>query len=67
MYIFKGIWSVGIATKICNLNTTPGGNDSESWVYCSDGTMKHNNIDVYNGIEVPSEGDVVVTYMFLFS
>ncbi|KAL1140102.1 hypothetical protein AAG570_000034 [Ranatra chinensis] len=58
-----GVWGIGVATKKCNLNKSPGGCDSESWVYCSDGTMKQNDTVVHMNIETPAEGDIIgVTY-----
>ncbi|KAK9504612.1 hypothetical protein O3M35_010909 [Rhynocoris fuscipes] len=59
----SGIWGVGVATKNADLSLAPGGNDSESWVYCSDGSIKHNSTPVHQNLIAAQEGDTIgVTY-----
>ncbi|CAH3022844.1 unnamed protein product [Porites evermanni] len=54
-----GAWGVGLATKKCDLNKIPLGNNSESWVLRSDGTVAHNGIVRHRLREVPEEGDMI--------
>ena len=56
-----GAWGVGLATKKCDLNKIPLGNNSESWVLRSDGTVAHNGIVRHRLREVPEEGDMIVS------
>ncbi|XP_071517576.1 SPRY domain-containing protein 7 isoform X2 [Panulirus ornatus] len=53
----SGVWGVGIATRNTNLNKVPLGEDAQSWVLCSDGTVRHNGEEKYKIVEVPQEGD----------
>ncbi|KAF6203992.1 hypothetical protein GE061_002331 [Apolygus lucorum] len=59
-----GVWGVGVASRKSDLNKPPGGSDAESWVFSSDGIIRHNNVTVHPcGAEIPVEGDVVgITY-----
>lgn len=54
-----GVWGVGLATKKCDLNKVPLGNNSESWVLRSDGSVAHNGIIRHRIREVPEEGDMI--------
>lgn len=54
-----GAWGVGLATKKCDLNKIPLGNNSESWVLRSDGTVAHNGIIRHRLREIPEEGDII--------
>lgn len=38
----KGIWSIGLATRQCDLNKKFGGLDKDSWCLCSDNMTRHN-------------------------
>ena len=58
---FTGAWGVGLATKKCDLNKIPLGNNSESWVLRSDGTVAHNGIVRHRLRELPEEGDMLVS------
>ena len=55
------MWGVGLATKKCDLNKVPLGNNSESWVLRSDGSVAHNGIIRHRIREVPEEGDMIVS------
>ncbi|XP_071440079.1 SPRY domain-containing protein 7-like [Hetaerina americana] len=55
----SGIWGVGIATENADLNSAPGGNDQESWVLCSDSTMRHGKEELQKIAETIQEGDVL--------
>ncbi|XP_014244246.1 SPRY domain-containing protein 7 [Cimex lectularius] len=58
-----GVWGVGVATRSADLNKPPGGLDSESWVFCSDGNIRHNGTIVHQIADKPMEGDIIgVTY-----
>ncbi|GAB6018912.1 SPRY domain-containing protein 7 [Chamberlinius hualienensis] len=59
----SGLWGVGLATQKVDLNKVPLGNDTESWVLTSDGTLKHNNEEKGKIPEIPQEGDIIgITY-----
>lgn len=62
---FPGKWSIGLATRKADLNTT-GGSDQESWVLTSHGTLRHNGTIIHSSLEVPSEGSIVVWLIELF-
>ena len=59
--LFIGAWGVGLATKRCDLNKIPLGNNSESWVLRSDGTVAHNGNVRHRLGELPEEGDMIVS------
>ena len=61
-----GVWGVGLATKNCNLNKVPLGNDIESWVLRSDATVAHNGIVRHRLREVPEEGDMIVSTFIVY-
>ncbi|XP_029186290.1 SPRY domain-containing protein 7-like [Acropora muricata] len=54
-----GAWGVGLATKKCNLSKVPLGNDNESWVLRSDGTVAHNGTIRHRLRDIPEEGDMI--------
>ncbi|CAL1533007.1 unnamed protein product [Lymnaea stagnalis] len=58
-----GKWGVGLATRRCNLNKTPLGCDTDSWVVRQDGCMFHNGEEKGKLPDIPQEGDIVgLTY-----
>lgn len=58
-----GVWGVGLATKKCDVNKVPLGQDAESWVVNSDGVMHHNKEQKGTLGQTISEGDVLgITY-----
>ena len=59
-YCFLGIWGVGIATRNANLNKVPLGDDLNSWVFCSDGSVRHNSEEKYKISDLPQECDILV-------
>ena len=61
-----GVWGVGLATRRCNLNCVPLGENTESWVLRHDGTMYHNREQSGKIPDVPQEGDVLVRVPPLF-
>ncbi|KAL5005452.1 hypothetical protein ScPMuIL_018908 [Solemya velum] len=54
-----GVWGIGLATRKCDMNTLPLGQNTESWVIRHDGSLWHNGIQ--NGLlpEKPQEGDIL--------
>lgn len=56
-----GVWGVGLATRNTNLNTAPGGDDPESWVFCYDGVLRHNKKELQGVTKRATEGDVIVS------
>lgn len=59
----SGVWGIGLATQRVDLNKVPLGNDTESWVLTSDGSLRHNGEDRGKISEIPQEGDIIgVTY-----
>ncbi|XP_023667151.1 SPRY domain-containing protein 7-like isoform X3 [Paramormyrops kingsleyae] len=60
-----GLWGVGLATPIANLNQIPMGLDAHSLVLRNDGSVYHNNEEKNRlpANSLPQEGDVVgITY-----
>ncbi|CAG5127709.1 unnamed protein product [Candidula unifasciata] len=58
-----GTWGVGLATRRCNLNKVPLGDDTESWVLRQDGLLFHNGEEKGKLPEAPQEGDILgLTY-----
>ena len=58
-----GVWGVGLATKRCNVNVAPLGQDSESWVLTHDATMYHNKEQKGTLSQGLNEGDILgITY-----
>ena len=39
------------------------GNDAESWMLCSDGSLRHNKEELHHITQLPQEGDTVVSKM----
>ncbi|XP_038208887.1 SPRY domain-containing protein 7 [Zerene cesonia] len=42
-----GVWAVGLATRETDINKVHGGVDKESWCLNSDGTVRHDNVELY--------------------
>ncbi|XP_077293835.1 SPRY domain-containing protein 7 [Arctopsyche grandis] len=42
-----GVWAIGLATRNTDLDRVHGGMDKESWCLNSDGTVRHNNLELY--------------------
>ena len=59
---FLGVWGIGLATRKCDLNRLPLGNNDESWVLRSDGSISHNGEVAHQLKVVPDEGDVIVSF-----
>ncbi|CAH0722794.1 unnamed protein product, partial [Brenthis ino] len=43
-----GVWAIGLATREADLNRVHGGVDKESWCINSDGTVRHDNVELYH-------------------
>lgn len=50
-----GVWAVGLATQGADLNKVVGGADKESWCLNSDGTVRHNNVELYHLSKPPQD------------
>lgn len=59
-YINLGVWGVGLATKRCNVNAVPLGQDSDSWVVNHDAVMYHNKEQKGTMSQSLNEGDILV-------
>lgn len=58
-----GVWGVGLATKRCNVNKVPLGQDSDSWVVNHDAVMYHNKEQKGTMSQSLNEGDILgITY-----
>ncbi|CAG2229158.1 SPRY domain-containing protein 7 [Mytilus edulis] len=58
-----GVWGVGLATKRCNVNAVPLGQDSDSWVVNHDAVMYHNKEQKGTMSQSLNEGDTLgITY-----
>ncbi|XP_076030621.1 SPRY domain-containing protein 7 [Oratosquilla oratoria] len=55
----SGVWGVGIATRNANMNKVRLGEDSHSWVLCSDGSVQHNGEEKFKVADMPVEGDII--------
>jgi len=55
----SGVWGLGLATLKADLNTTPMGNNSDSWVLCSDGNLRHNKEEMHRITQTIQEGDII--------
>ena len=53
---------MGLASRKCDLNRLPLGNNEESWVLRSDGGICHNGKVVHQLNVMPDEGDIIVSY-----
>ena len=62
MICFEGVWGVGLASRKCDLNRLPLGDNEESWVLRSDGGICHNGKVVHQLNVMPDEGDIIVSY-----
>nr|CAD7204127.1 unnamed protein product [Timema douglasi] len=56
---YMGVWGVGLATRMSDLNRAPGGSDDESWVLCSDAIIRHSNKELAKISPEPQEGDIL--------
>ncbi|KAI5642270.1 SPRY domain-containing protein [Phthorimaea operculella] len=50
-----GVWAVGVATRETDLNRVHGGMDKESWCLNSDGTVRHDNNELYHLSPAPRD------------
>ncbi|XP_045508446.1 SPRY domain-containing protein 7 [Colias croceus] len=50
-----GVWAVGLATRETDINKVHGGVDKESWCLNSDGTVRHDNVELYQLKPAPGE------------
>ena len=58
---FVSLWQEScLATLKADLNTTPMGNNSDSWVLCSDGNLRHNKEEMHRITQTIQEGDIIV-------
>ena len=64
--VIVGVWGVGLATKRCNVNVAPLGQDSESWVLTHDATMYHNKEQKGTLSQGLNEGDILVMISNIF-
>nr|CAD7589385.1 unnamed protein product [Timema genevievae] len=55
----SGVWGVGLATRMSDMNRAPGGSDDESWVLCSDAIIRHSNKELAKISPEPQEGDIL--------
>lgn len=63
----SGIWGCGVATRSADVNTAPGGHDSESWVLCSDLCVRHSQNSIHK-VDFPiQEGDIIVSYFIIYA
>ncbi|XP_049887161.1 SPRY domain-containing protein 7 [Pectinophora gossypiella] len=53
-----GVWAVGVATRETDLNRVHGGMDKESWCLNSDGTVRHDNNELYHLSSAPRDSPV---------
>lgn len=60
-FVYQGVWGVGLASRKCDLNRLPLGNNEESWVLRSDGGLCHNGKVVHQLNVMPDEGDIIVS------
>nr|CAG4643539.1 EOG090X0EPP [Ilyocryptus agilis] len=55
----SGVWGIGLASEKVNLNFIPMGSDSDSWMLCSDGYLRHNKEEMHRITQIPQEGDTI--------
>lgn len=55
----SGVWGIGLGTGKADLNTIPMGLDTDSWVLCSDGSLRHNKEEMHRITQLPQEGDTL--------
>nr|CAG4635103.1 EOG090X0EPP [Alona affinis] len=55
----SGVWGIGLGSEKADLNTVPMGSDSDSWVLCSDGALRHNKEEMHRITQLPQEGDTI--------
>ena len=56
-----GAWSIGVATRCCDLDSGPLGKDIESWVLRRSGELYHNNMCLGKLEPEFQEGDIIVS------
>lgn len=54
-----GVWGIGLATNMADLNSVPLGTDNQSWVLRNDGKIVHNNVTLHDIGPVIQDGDIV--------
>ncbi|XP_028405551.1 SPRY domain-containing protein 7-like [Dendronephthya gigantea] len=54
-----GVWGVGLASRKCDLNCLPLGNNDESWVLRSDGGICQSGKVVHQLNVIPDDGDII--------
>ncbi len=54
------MWGIGLGTEKADLNAIPMGGNSDSWVLCSDGSLRHNKEEMHRITQLPQEGDTIV-------
>nr|CAG4638089.1 EOG090X0EPP [Chydorus sphaericus] len=54
-----GVWGIGLGTEKADLNAIPMGGNSDSWVLCSDGSLRHNKEEMHRITQLPQEGDTI--------
>nr|CAG4642085.1 EOG090X0EPP [Eurycercus lamellatus] len=55
----SGVWGIGLGSEKADLNTVPMGSDNDSWVLCSDGSLRHNKEEMHRITQLPQEGDTI--------
>ena len=66
-YPSAGVWGVGVASRDVCLDKAPLGTDSRSWLLRHDGSCWHANEPLATLSIVPSEGDIIVSNLYLIS
>ena len=61
MALFTGIWGVGVATERCDMNSTPLGENTDSWVLRHTAALYHRGEEKGTISETPQEGDIIVS------
>ncbi|CAH4030852.1 SPRY domain-containing protein 7 [Pieris brassicae] len=57
-----GVWAVGLASRETDINKVHGGVDKESWCLNSDGTVRHDNVELYQLKAAPElQTDILVS------
>ena len=65
--VCAGVWGVGLATPLVQVDKVPLGGDNHSWVLTSEGTTIHNAEVITTVKERLGEGDIVVSENLFFS
>ena len=63
LFVYLGVWGIGVATQKVNLNQVPMGRDTNSLVLRHDGSVYHKNEEKNRlpANSLPQEGDIVVS------